>query len=196
MDRLPLLAHEPGPGRVFRPNSRYQRAHDPGSGRRHAEERKLHHGSGPPAVFRRFPADSERDLRRRRYGGATNPGRIEYFLKQTLDYPEGHFDGVLVWDVLEYLNPRAAERGGGAAAPHRAAEGLHAGVLPLRRQAGAVPFYTFRIEQLNSLEISQQGMRRPAQLYQQPQPGEVIRQFESVKFFLTRERLREVIIKV
>src|SRR5881397_435035 len=35
----------------------------------------------------------------------SNPGRIEYFLKQTLDYPEGHFDGVLVWDVLEYLNP-------------------------------------------------------------------------------------------
>src|SRR5215471_1016220 len=31
----------------------------------------------------------------------SNPGRIEYFLKQTLDYPEGHFDGVLMWDVLE-----------------------------------------------------------------------------------------------
>src|SRR3982751_90230 len=35
----------------------------------------------------------------------TNPGRIEYFLKQTLDYPEGHFDGVLIWDTLEYLHP-------------------------------------------------------------------------------------------
>src|SRR5260370_38538364 len=35
----------------------------------------------------------------------SNPGRIEYFLKQTLAYPQGHFDGVLVWDVLEYLNP-------------------------------------------------------------------------------------------
>src|SRR5215813_12330777 len=28
----------------------------------------------------------------------SNPGRIEYFLKQTLDYDEGQFDGVLVWD--------------------------------------------------------------------------------------------------
>src|SRR6267378_1345632 len=35
----------------------------------------------------------------------SNPGRIEYFLKQALDYPDGHFDGVLVWDVLEYLTP-------------------------------------------------------------------------------------------
>src|SRR5215470_10096829 len=35
----------------------------------------------------------------------SNPGRIEYFLRQALDYPEGHFDGVLIWDVLEYLAP-------------------------------------------------------------------------------------------
>src|SRR5439155_27326182 len=37
--------------------------------------------------------------------GATeqsNAGQIDYFLRQSLDYPEGHFDGVLVWDVLEY----------------------------------------------------------------------------------------------
>src|SRR6202007_2532146 len=38
-------------------------------------------------------------------GDQANPGRIEYFLRQTLDYPEGQFDGVLIWDVLEYLEP-------------------------------------------------------------------------------------------
>src|ERR1039457_6152874 len=37
----------------------------------------------------------------------SNPGRIEYFLKQTLDYPRGHFDGVLIWDVLESRIGRA-----------------------------------------------------------------------------------------
>ena len=31
----------------------------------------------------------------------SNPGRIEYFLHQTLDHPRAHFDGVLIWDVLE-----------------------------------------------------------------------------------------------
>jgi hypothetical protein len=58
-----------------------------------------------------------------------------------------------------------------------------------------VPSYTFRIDQLNSLEISQQGMRRPAQLYNNRSLEKLFGQFESVKFFLTRERLREVIIK-
>ncbi len=35
----------------------------------------------------------------------SNPGRIEYFLRQTLDHPPAYFDGVLIWDVLEYLEP-------------------------------------------------------------------------------------------
>jgi hypothetical protein len=125
----------------------------------------------------------------------TNPGRIEYFLKQTLDYPEGHFDGVLVWDVLEYLNPVLL---------HAVVERLHHIVRPKAYMLAffhsddkqeEVPSYTFRIDQLNSLEISQQGMRRPAQLYNNRSLEKLFGQFESVKFFLTRERLREVIIK-
>ena len=35
----------------------------------------------------------------------SNPGRIDYFLRQALDHPPAHFDGVLIWDVLEYLAP-------------------------------------------------------------------------------------------
>src|SRR6204780_2699554 len=35
----------------------------------------------------------------------SNPGQIEYFLKQSLDFPEGQVDAVLIWDVLEYLAP-------------------------------------------------------------------------------------------
>src|SRR5580765_6065696 len=31
-----------------------------------------------------------------------NPGQIDHFLRNTLDFPEAHFDGVLVWDALEY----------------------------------------------------------------------------------------------
>jgi hypothetical protein len=60
----------------------------------------------------------------------------------------------------------------------------------------AVPYYTFRIAQTNSLEIAGQGMRRPAQLYNNRSLEKLFGKFESVKFFLTRERLREVIVKV
>jgi len=126
----------------------------------------------------------------------TNPGRIDYFLKQTLDYPEGHFDGVLIWDTLEYLNPVLL---------NAVVERLQRIVRPKAYMLAffhsddkleEVPNYTFRIQQVNSLEVTQQGVRTPAQLYNNRSLEKLFSRFESVKFFLTRERLREIIIKV
>jgi hypothetical protein len=126
----------------------------------------------------------------------SNPGRIDFFLRQALDYPEGHFDGVLIWDVLEYLEP-----------PLLAAviERLQKIVRPKSYMLAffhsddkldAVPFYTFRIQDINSLQVSQSGVRRPTQLFNNRSLEKLFTRYESVKFFLTRERLREVIVKV
>jgi len=126
----------------------------------------------------------------------SNAGRIEYFLRQALDYPEGHFDGVLIWDVLEYLAPALL-----AAVVER----LHKIVRPKSymlaffhsdNKLEAVPYYTFRIQDVNKLEVAQRGSRHPAQLFNNRSLEKLFGPFESVKFFLTRERLREVIIKV
>jgi hypothetical protein len=125
----------------------------------------------------------------------SNPGQIEYFLKQALDFPEGHFDAVLIWDVLEYLAPALLTA---------VVERLHYIVRPKSYMLAffhaddkldAVPFYTFRIRELNTLHVSQQGLRRPTQLFNNRSLEKLFSKFESVKFFLTRERLREVIIK-
>ena len=126
----------------------------------------------------------------------SNPGRIEYFLKQTLDYPEGHFDGVLIWDVLECMTP---------ALLNAVVERLHKIVRPTSYMLSffhsddklqAVPFYTFRIQEVNLLNVSQQGMHRPVQLFNNRSLEKLFGKFESVKFFLTKDRLREVIVKV
>jgi 2-polyprenyl-3-methyl-5-hydroxy-6-metoxy-1,4-benzoquinol methylase len=126
----------------------------------------------------------------------SNPGRIDYFLRQTLDYPEGQFDGVLIWDVLEYLSPALL-----AAVVER----LHKVVRPRSYMLAffhsddkleSVPMYTFRIEEKNVLQVAQQGARRPAQLFNNRSLEKLFGGFESVKFFLTRERLRELIVKV
>ena len=126
----------------------------------------------------------------------SNPGQIDYFLRQALDYPEGQFDGVLVWDVLEYLSPALL-----AAVIER----LHKIVRPKSYllaffhsddKLDSVPYYTFRIQEVNALQVAQHGARRPAQLFNNRSLEKLFTQFDSVKFFLTRERLREVIIKV
>jgi hypothetical protein len=102
---------------------------------------------------------------------------------------------VLLWDVLEYLGP-----------PLLAAvmERLHTIVRPKSYmlaffhsddKLNETPVYTFRIQEVNSLQLAQRGTRRPAQLYNNRSLEKLFAEFESVKFFLSRDRLREVIIK-
>ncbi len=126
----------------------------------------------------------------------SNPGRIEYFLRQTLDYEEGQFDGVLVWDVLEYLTPALLTA---------VVDRLRKVVRPKSYMLAffhsddkleTVPMYSFRIQEVNALQVAQHGVRRPAQLFNNRGLEKLFQRFESVKFFLTRERLREIIIKV
>jgi hypothetical protein len=126
----------------------------------------------------------------------SNSGSIEYFLQQALDYPEGHFDGVLIWDALEFLAPALL-----AAVVER--------LLKITRpksyllaffhfddKTESVPFYTFRIEDMNSLRVNRSSSRKPAQLFNNRGLEKLFARAESVKFFLTRDRLREVIVKV
>jgi hypothetical protein len=129
-------------------------------------------------------------------GEQSNPGRIDYFLRQSLDYPEGHFDGVLIWDTLEYLGPALLTA---------VVERMHAIVRPKSYMLAffhsddkldSVPYYTFRIQDTNMLQLAARGARRPAQLFNNRSLEKLFTKYESVKFFLTRERLREVIIKV
>ena len=126
----------------------------------------------------------------------SNPGRIDYFLRNALDYPDGHFDGVLVWDALEYLEPTLL-----AATIERLHKIVRPGAYMLAffhadDKLEAVPFYVFRIQDVSMLQVTQSGKRRPAQLYNNRSLEKLFSRFDSVKFFLTRERLREVIIKV
>jgi 2-polyprenyl-3-methyl-5-hydroxy-6-metoxy-1,4-benzoquinol methylase len=125
----------------------------------------------------------------------SNPGRIEYFLKQALDYPEGHFDGVLIWDVLEYLAPAlltaVVERLNHIVRP----KSYMLAFFHADDKLDNVPFYTFRIQTTTMLQVAQQGKRRPAQLFNNRSLEKLFGKFESVKFFLTKERLREVIVK-
>jgi hypothetical protein len=124
-----------------------------------------------------------------------NPGRIEYFLKQNLDYEEGQFDGVLVWDALEYMAP-----------PLLAAtvERLHRIVRPasyllaffhVEEKLDALPRYSFRIRDFNALTVVEKGQRLPVVRFNNRSLEKLFGRFESVKFFLTREQLREVIVK-
>lgn len=126
----------------------------------------------------------------------SNSGSMDYFLRQALDYPEGHFDGVLIWDVLEYLAPAllaaVVERLLRIARP----KSYMLAFFHSDDKVESAPFYTFRIQDMNSLQVAQSSTRKPAQLFNNRSLERLFGGAESVKFFLTRDRLREVIVKV
>jgi 2-polyprenyl-3-methyl-5-hydroxy-6-metoxy-1,4-benzoquinol methylase len=125
----------------------------------------------------------------------SNPGLIDYFLRQALDYPEAHFDGVLIWDVLEYLAPPLL-----AAVVERLHKVVRPGAYMLAffhadDKLEAVPHYAFRIQNVKNLQLLQQGTRRPMQLFNNRSLERLFTRSDSVKFFLTKDRLREVVVR-
>jgi hypothetical protein len=124
-----------------------------------------------------------------------NVGQVDQFLRNALSYPDAHFDAVLVWDALEYLSPvllpAVVDRLFSVVKPRS----YMLAFFHSDEKLQVVPRYTFRIQDIRSLQLEQQGARRPAQLFNNRSLEKLFSRYDSVKFFLTRERLREVIIK-
>ncbi len=125
----------------------------------------------------------------------THQSLIDQFLRQTLNFEPEMFDGVLVWDVLQYMTPALLTA---------TLERLRTIVRPKSyllayfhsdEKAQKVPFYSFRIKDQQNLMLAQRGTRKPAQIFNNRSLEKLFQKFESVKFFLTREQLREVIVR-
>ncbi len=124
-----------------------------------------------------------------------NQGLIDQFLRQTLNFEPEQFDGVLVWDVLQYLTPAllgpTLDKLATIVRPH----GYLLSYFHADEKARQVPFYSFRIKDHQNLLLAQRGTRKPAQIFNNRSLEKLFQKFDSVKFFLTREQLREVIVR-
>lgn len=125
----------------------------------------------------------------------TNPELIASFLAQNLDFPPEGFDGVLMWDTLQYMSPPLLTA---------TVEQLYRITRPKCYMLG---FFNaddksltsastkFRIVSSDTLSLVQKGTRKQAQPFNNRNLEKLFSKFDSVKFFLTRESLREVIIR-
>jgi hypothetical protein len=129
------------------------------------------------------------------YENQADPRKVDRFIGAALDFPRASFDGVLVWDLLEYLAPpllaTTVERfhailrpGAGLLAMFRAQE-----------QKEPAPTFSYRIQDRRTVLLTPRGARRPAQFFNNRALEKLFQRFHSVKFFLTRDALREVIVK-
>ncbi|MCC7176334.1 MAG: hypothetical protein IT159_14175 [Bryobacterales bacterium] len=131
-------------------------------------------------------------------GGAEAGGeqeQVDSFLEQCLDFPVECVDGVLLWDSLEYLPPPLLK-----AAVDRLYYVTRPGAYLLAffhadEKAAEVPAYKYRIHDARTLMLTQERMRRPCQIFNNRSVEKLFRRFQSVKFFLARDHLREVIVR-
>jgi len=126
----------------------------------------------------------------------SNAGRIEFFLRQSLDYPDEQFDGVLAWDTLECMEPALLSATADRLLRLLKPQGYLLAFFRSDDPAVTVPAYSFRIKDVKTLQVSQQGDRGISKrLFNNRTLERLFHNFESVKFFLTRDRLREVIVR-
>ena len=128
-------------------------------------------------------------------GGPAHPDRIEGFLSECLGFEQASLDGVLVWDTLQYVGRQLL-----LATVERLYEVLKPGGClltlfhPTERPV-ELPLYSYRIESRETLHLVPRGLRQSAQSFNNRTIERLFERFESVKFFLTRDNIREVIVK-
>jgi SAM-dependent methyltransferase len=129
------------------------------------------------------------------YERQTEAHRAAEFLESTLHFPELSFDGVLVWDTLQYLAPPLL-----ATAVERLYRMLRPGaclfaLFYAEERPGMVPAWSYRISDHRTILMTPREERRPAQFFNNRNLEKMFHEFNSVKFFLTRDHLREVIVR-
>ena len=119
----------------------------------------------------------------------TPAGRATRFLESNLKYPAASFDVVLLWDLLDYLEPAMATR-------------TVACVTELLRQGGVVfamfhskkpeGFQRYRVADSNTLQVISSPVLCPAQrVYQNREIQDLFGRYRTAKSFIARDQLRE-----
>ncbi len=124
-----------------------------------------------------------------------DPARVDQFMNSTLDFQVNTFGGALLWDTLQFLAPPLLQQ-----TLDQLYHILEPGSTMLAyfhadERAQSVPVCSYRIEDERTIQITSRGMRRDAQFFNNRALEKLFQRFNSVKFFLTRDHLREVIVR-
>jgi hypothetical protein len=124
-----------------------------------------------------------------------SPQAVDTFLQEYLNYPAEHFDGALIWDSLQFLNPHLLQ-----IVVDRLYEALRPDSYLLaffhsNEKAREIPLYSYRIQDQKTLMLTPRGYRVQAQFFNNRALEKLFHRYQSVKFFLTRDNLREIIVR-
>jgi len=119
------------------------------------------------------------------------PARV---LAEHLNFPAGEFDGILVWDTLEFLEEDML---GPSVARLQAAlkpGGTLLSFFHTHAKGETVPVYRYQIRDHQTLHLQPRALRPLPRAFNNRNLERMFANFRSVKFFLARDNLREVIV--
>ncbi len=122
-------------------------------------------------------------------------GRLDKFESQCLNYDDWMFDGALVWDSLEFLSPGLLEMTVDHLFGLLKPSTYLLATFHTESRNGMVPAYTYRMEGARCLRLRPKGERMAGKILHNRDIERLFQRFNSVKFFLTRNNLREVIVR-
>jgi hypothetical protein len=121
--------------------------------------------------------------------------RVGQFFEQSLDFPDSHFDGALIWDTLQFMTPSLLDQTVKRLSRILRPSSCLLAFFNADERAASIPVHSYRILDEKTLRLVSRGERAPAQFFNNRSLEKIFQNFQSVKFFLTRDHLREVIVK-
>jgi hypothetical protein len=121
----------------------------------------------------------------------TASGRSLRFLNENLKYPISSVDTVLLWDLLDYLDPTLARQMVARITDIVRPGGLIFAMFHSKKPAG---FQRYRVADSNVLQVVDRPVINPAQkVYQNREIQDLFGRFRTMKTFVGRDQLRETL---
>jgi hypothetical protein len=118
-------------------------------------------------------------------------GRATRFLAENLQYPRASFDAVLLWDLLDYLEPMLVKRMVLSLTELLRPGGVILAMFHSKRPEG---FQRYRVADSNTLQVISSAVICPAQkVYQNREIQDLFARFRTLKSFVGRDQLRETL---
>lgn len=118
---------------------------------------------------------------------------VERFLRESLDYSAGLFDAVLLWDLADYLPEPLVKPVIDRLHKITKPKGTLFGFFHTKDAGPEAPYFRFNIAGADSIELRQGPNFRLQRVFNNRHIENLFRDYLSIKFFLGRDNIREVI---
>jgi hypothetical protein len=127
--------------------------------------------------------------------GQQSAANAQRFLDQTLRFPDQSFDIALVWDSLQFLTSPLIEQVVSELLRVVKPGGFMLVFFNADEHAVRLPVHNYRIQDHKNLLQVSRSYLQPAQFFSNRTVEKLFEKAASLKFFLTRDSLREVIVR-